>query len=306
MSITVNSYFSGAGLMDVGLQSSGLDVQQSFEIDAAACATHRLNSEHDVLECDITEKLVQAELPCDVMVGTYPCNKYSAIADISGSRTGDDLFLHFFRHIALRQPEVFAVENVPGMRKFPIVMEAMTQLPSYFVTTFCPIKTETWLPQRRDRLILIGSRSAFNWQEPENRKPQSLASLMEVNPDIELTKSCINRLAGQYRDKPIISDPARGDIAPTCVAHYWKDRSTRMVKDPAYPGGVRPYTVREYARLQGVPDWFQFAGSDNDAYKQIGNGVPVHMGAWLGREIQRYFSRDTSITYFSNQQSDLF
>ena len=259
-----------------------------------------------MLECDITEKLVQAELPCDVMVGTYPCNKYSAIADISGSRTGDDLFLHFFRHIALRQPEVFAVENVPGMRKFPIVMEAMTQLPSYFVTTFCPIKTETWLPQRRDRLILIGSRSAFNWQEPENRKPQSLASLMEVNPDIELTKSCINRLAGQYRDKPIISDPARGDIAPTCVAHYWKDRSTRMVKDPAYPGGVRPYTVREYARLQGVPDWFQFAGSDNDAYKQIGNGVPVHMGAWLGREIQRYFSRDTSITYFSNQQSDLF
>ena len=115
MNITVNSYFSGAGLMDVGLQMSGVDVQQSFEIDAAACATHRLNTSHSVLECDITNKLAQAELPCDVMVGTYPCNKYSAIADISGSRTGDDWFLHFFRHIALRQPEVFAAENVPGV-----------------------------------------------------------------------------------------------------------------------------------------------------------------------------------------------
>lgn len=30
------------------------------------------------------------------------------------------------------------------------------------------------------------------------------------------------------------------------------------------------------------------------------------MGAWLGHEIQRYFSRDTPKTYFSNQQSELF
>jgi DNA (cytosine-5)-methyltransferase 1 len=44
-------------------------------------------------------------------------------------RTGDDLFLHFFRHVAIRRPELYVVENVPGMRKFPVVMEAMTKLP---------------------------------------------------------------------------------------------------------------------------------------------------------------------------------
>ena len=100
----------------------------------------------------------------------------------------------------------------------------------------------------------------------------------------------IKRLAGAYRDRPIISDPKRGDIAPTCVAHYAKDLSTRLVADEGFPHGVRPYTVREYARLQGVPDSFTFCGSDNDAYRIIGNGVSVPVGQWIGTEILRYFN----------------
>lgn len=90
---------------------------------------------------------------------------------------------------------------------------------------------------------------------------------------------------------PIISDPDNDDIAPTCVAHYSKDRGTRLVKDKFHPKGLRPYTTREYARLQGVPDWFQFSGNDSQVYKQIGNGVPVMFGEWVGREIKRYFGR---------------
>jgi DNA (cytosine-5)-methyltransferase 1 len=97
------------------------------------------------------------------------------------------------------------------------------------------------------------------------------------------------RLAGKYRDRPIISDPQRGDIAPTCVAHYAKDLSTRLVADRRFPRGARPYTVREYARLQGVPDSFEFSGSSNDAYRMIGNGVSVPVGKWIGSEITRYF-----------------
>jgi len=85
------------------------------------------------------------------------------------------------------------------------------------------------------------------------------------------------------------SNPERGDIAPTCVAHYAKDLSTRLVADKRFPHGVRPYTVREYARLQGVPDTFTFTGSDNDAYRMIGNGVSVPVGEWIGSEIVRYF-----------------
>ncbi|WP_336431202.1 DNA cytosine methyltransferase [Providencia rettgeri] len=55
--------------------------------------------------------------------------------------------------------------------------------------------------------------------------------------------------------------------------------------------GVRPYTVREYARLQGVPDWFEFPVSQTDAYRQIGNGVSIPVGIWIGHEIKRYMSK---------------
>lgn len=223
------------------------------------------------------------------MVATYPCTKYSPIGDIHGVRTGDDLFLHFFRHVAIRRPELYVVENVPGMKKFPVVMEAMTKLPDYYVHVACPVKTSTWLPQKRDRLIIIGSRRNFEWREPRAKRAVTLAEILEPEPIPHIPDYVNRRLAGKYRDKPIISDPTRGDIAPTCVAHYAKDLSTRLVADVRFPRAVRPYTVREYARLQGVPDTFTFAGGANDAYRMIGNGVSVPVGEWIGSQIKRYF-----------------
>jgi DNA (cytosine-5)-methyltransferase 1 len=286
-----NSYFSGAGLMDLGLQRGGIEVQQSFEIDALCCETLQRNLGHEARQCDVSGKLVADELGCDVMVATYPCTKYSPIADIHGTRTGDRLFLDFFRHVAIGRPEAYVVENVPGMRKFPVVMEAMTKLPDYYVHVFCPVKSCTWLPQRRDRLIIFGTRKPFAWRPPEGGRRVTLAEIIEEHPEVEIPGYVAKRMAGQYRDLPIVSDPAKEDaLAPTCVAHYAKDVSTRLVKDARYPGGVRPYSVREYARLQGVPDDFTFAGTARDAYRMIGNGVSVPVGEWVGRELVRYFN----------------
>lgn len=288
--VLTNTYFSGAGLMDIGLEAGGLTLQQSFEIDRVCCDTMRQNFSHEVVQSDITQKLVYDEKECHVMVATYPCTKYSPIGDIHGVRTGDDLFLHFFRHVAIRRPEVYVVENVPGMKKFPVVMEAMTKLPDYYVHVECPVRSSTWLPQKRDRLIIMGSRKSFLWREPVAARPVSLAEILEENPKPRIPDYVMKRLGGAYRDRPIISDPNRGDIAPTCVAHYAKDLSTRLVTDRRFHQGVRPYTVREYARLQGVPDYFNFCGSENDAYRMIGNGVSVPVGKWIGSEIVRYFN----------------
>lgn len=277
--------------MDIGLKAGGLTVQQSFEIDRICCDTMHLNFSHEIVQCDITQKLVLADKDCHVMVATYPCTKYSPIGDIHGVRTGDYLFLHFFRHVAIRRPEVYVVENVPGMNKFPVVMEAMTKLPDYYVHVACPVKTSIWLPQKRDRLIIIGSRRNFTWRAPQAKRAVTLAEILEPEPSLHIPEYVNRRLAGTYRDKPIISDPKRGDIAPTCVAHYSKDLSTRLVADMRFPRRVRPYTVREYARLQGVPDTFTFAGGTNNAYRMIGNGVSVPVGKWIGLEIRRYFNR---------------
>lgn len=290
MEILVNSYFSGAGLFDIGLQQGGLTIQASYEIDGTCIQTQRMNFDHNIIQIDITQKTVMSDPECNAMVATYPCTRYSTAADLHGTRTGDDLFLHYFRHIAIKRPEVYVVENVPGMRKFPVVMEAMSQLPDYYVTVFCPVKAELWLPQKRNRLILIGSRKPFNWQVPHCDNPIQLRDILEEIPDVHIPDYLYKRLNGSYRDKPIISDPEKGDIAPTCVAHYAKDLSTRLVKDKRFPQGVRPYSPREYARLQGVPDSFSFAGTDNQIYKQVGNGVPVQIGCWVGSEICRYFN----------------
>lgn len=290
MSILVNSYFSGTGLMEVGLQRAGLEIQQSYELDEVCCKNHRANFEHVVKQCDLRETLVDGEPDCDLMVATYPCNRYSAASDLHHTRTGEDLFLPFFRRLAIKRPEGYVLENVPGMRKFPVVMEAMTRLPGYYVHVECPVQSETWLPQHRDRLIIFGSRRPFAWRPPEARRRVRLRDIIERDPQVHIPPNVLSRLQGKYRDKPIISDPERDDLAPTCVAHYHKDRGTRLVADRRFRYGARPYTVREYARLQGVPDSFRFECSEAHAYRMIGLGVSVPVGTWIGREWRRYFS----------------
>ena len=286
---TVNSFFSGAGLMDEGLRRAGLNVQASYEIDPD-CVRIACDNGHQANVCDVSRKLVADEAPSDIAVVTYPCTHYSTIADIHGARTGDNLYLHFFRHLAICQYEVYVLENVPGMRKFPIVMEAMTKLPGYYVNVFCPVQSQTWLPQKRDRLFIIGSKRNFLWRSPAATRRVSLAEIIEENPRVEIPDYVYSRLDGKYRDRPIISDPALDDLAPTCVAHYAKDLGTRLLKDKRYPRGVRPYSVREWARLQGLPDTYQFNCSDRLAYKMIGNGVSVPAAEWVGHEMQRYFN----------------
>lgn len=287
MQITAKSYFSGAGGMDLGIEESGINIIESYEIDKKCCDTLRRNFKHHVNETDITQITVLDQNDADVYIGTFPCTRYSTIADISGTRTGDDLFLHFFRHIALAQPEMYVVENVPGMLKFKVVMEALTKLPDYYVRVECPINANMWLPQERKRLILIGSKKPFtNFDYPDSQ-PLKLKDIIENDASIDIPQYVYNRIDGKYRDKPIVSDPDNDDLAPTCVAHYAKDKGTRLIKDGKR---IRPYTVREYARLQGFPDWFEFCGTDNDAYRQIGNAVAVPMGRWIGKQIVKYFN----------------
>lgn len=285
--ITAKSYFSGAGGMDQGLSEAGINILQSYEIDSKCCETLKSNFKHEICQADISKITVLDQDEADVFVGTFPCTKYSTIANLHGTRSGDDLFLHFFRHIALARPEVYIIENVEGMKKFKIVMEALTKLPGYYVRVECPVNANMWLPQQRKRLIVIGTKKPFdNFKYPEC-EPTKLRDIVENKPTINIPQYVYNRLNGKYRDKPIISNPFNDDIAPCCLAHYSSDVSTRMVQDGDL---VRPYTPLEYARLQGFPDSFKFSGSSSDKYKQIGNAVAVPMARWIGEQVQRYFN----------------
>jgi DNA (cytosine-5)-methyltransferase 1 len=74
----------------------------------------------------------------------------------------------------------------------------------------------------------------------------------------------------------------------------WDEPSLTLTTSPAqkqtercHPQETRPFTTREYARIQTFPDDWQFAGKATSIYKQIGNAVPVNMGEALGWSLVR-------------------
>ncbi len=297
---TCKSYFSGGGLMDIGLMRAGVNIIQSSDLDPKATAFMKLNPKyfgHEIITGDIKDMLVLDQPQSDIMSFTYPCTKYSTIADIHGTRTGDELFLHALRHIAVERPEMYIVENVPGMRKFKIVMEAMSKLKGYYVHTECPLNAANWVPQRRERLIIIATLKPFSVTSPKPTLRPRLKDLLENNPDVPMPQYVLNRLEGKkgYRDKPIIVDPdVPGTVAPTCVAHYSKDLGTRLVKDKNAQYGVRPFSTREYGRLQGIPDDVIIPNELN-SYRIIGNGVEVNMAQWVVSQFEFF----PQLGYFS-------
>ena len=69
----------------------------------------------------------------------------------------------------------------------------------------------------------------------------------------------------------------------------WEEPCLTLTCSPAqkqtercHPEETRPFTVREYARIQTFPDTWQFAGPITSQYRQIGNAVPVNFAEEIG------------------------
>ena len=67
-------------------------------------------------------------------------------------------------------------------------------------------------------------------------------------------------------------------------------RSNRKASAVCHPDVVRPLSVRESARLQGFPDEWAFSGSMSSQYMQVGNAVPVHLGAAVGAALANHLA----------------
>ena len=55
-----------------------------------------------------------------------------------------------------------------------------------------------------------------------------------------------------------------------------------------HPDETRPLSVREYARIQGFPDDWEFVGNTAAKYRQIGNAVPIVLGKVIGEQLIKY------------------
>ena len=305
--IQVGSLFSGAiDGMSLGFQLASDQYKSviSNEIEKTAVKTAMLNYQHEIIQKDIREISTDALGQCNVILGTFPCQEYSKASHIHKKGREDnwkqayhwasirDLFLHYFRFIAIVQPEVYIWENSPEVRKFPIVMETFRKLPPYHYYELELDTLDFRLPQRRKRLFVIGFKKPYNMPDPTDfqiyARQLTIKDIKEPEPIFSIPDYVKSRINGSYRDLPSVKKD--DDIGNTCVAHYARDKGTTLLTDQRGYKGLRPYSVREYARLMGIPDTFDFANKETTNFKHIGNAVSPLVARGIAKAVLPYFT----------------
>ena len=169
--------FAGCGGMSLGLEAAGFDLAVAVEFDPVHALVHHFNFPYCHTICrDITQVTSReiidilrskgCQKDVDLITGGPPCQGFS----LMGKRQIDDprnsLVFEYFRIISEIKPKYFIFENVPGIatgnhRHF--LEELITKFESigYIITQPVQIldASEYGAPQKRKRLIIIGSRS---------------------------------------------------------------------------------------------------------------------------------------------------
>jgi len=223
--------------------------------------------------------------------------------------TQGTLFYDTAEIIRAKQPAAFLLENVKnlerhdGGRTFRTIMNVLENELNYHVTAKV-ISSEAWVPQKRERIFIVGFRekNAFDIRKlklPDPASGPKLGSILdphdEVDPKYTLTPRLWEYLQG-YKAKHAEKGNGFGysvfgpnDVTRTLSARYYKDGSEILVGQP----GKRPrrLTPRECARLMGFETKdrpFLLHGSDTQAYRQFGNSVVVPVVEYLAAQMRPY------------------
>ena len=81
----------------------------------------------------------------------------------------------------------------------------------------------------------------------------------------------------------------------------WDEPSLTLTCSPAqkqtercHPDETRPFTVREYARIQSFPDDFIFTGGQGAQFRQVGNAVPPLLSCAIAKTLKSYLDNTES------------
>ena len=230
----------------------------------------------------------------DMLIGGFPCQSFSISAQ-NPPRLGykDERGMLFFEMVKIlkkRQPRFFIAENVKGIlsankgKAFPMIIKEFKDA-GYTVIHKLLNASEYGVPQKRERVIIIGFRDQDDFQKfhypmkvkISERKVLSDVIMDEANNDETLFFSD-KAVAGMMAVREKMNKGRVMSLTEPCntiSAHLAKVSLNST--DPVYMVGdrYRRFSSREAARIQSFPDSFHFNSvSQIRQYKAIGNAVP--------------------------------
>ena len=277
--------FAGCGGLSLGFEAAGFRTI-GYEMVESAADTYNKNLAG---KCYKQFLEVGFEYPqmdkIDIVVGGPPCQPFSRFGSQKGIEDARDGFPIFIDAVKRIQPKVFLFENVAniiGRHKwyFDMIVGKLRKL-GYIVDYKVLNAVNYGVPQNRERLICVGHRAKFSYPEAIVNKTtveNAIGDLMCLSDENSkfLTPEQ-DRYIASYEAKshcvtPRDLHPDRPARTITCRNLAGATSDMQRVKLP--DGRRRRVEVREAARLQSFPDWFEFCGTETRKFYQIGNAVP--------------------------------
>lgn len=300
---TVVSLFAGAGGLDKGFENQGFKTIWANDIDKDACETHRLWSQSEVIQGDIS-KIDFKDIPnSDIITGGFPCQGFS----LAGPRKIDDkrniLYRYFVKLVEEKQPYAFIAENVKGILTLGdgSIIEAIIEDFSdkgYDVFPHLVNAADYGVPQDRWRVIMLGFRKDLEISDPKFPEPvKNRVTLREAlmgMPEPHINDVCNAAYSPRYMsrnrkrgwDNISYTIPA---MAKQVTLHPSSPDMEKLGEDEWKFGDIgetRRLSWQEAAVIQTFPRNMQFAGNLISKYKQIGNAVPVKLAEVVAKELK--------------------
>lgn len=299
--VKVIDLFAGCGGLSLGFEAAGYETI-GYELEEAAVSTYNRNLNGT---CYLQKLEVGFEYPkADIVIGGPPCQPFSVFGNQKGMEDARDGFPIFIDAIKQIQPKVFLFENVRNLAYshkwyFDLIKDELSEL-GYIIVFRCLNAVNYGVPQNRERMIVVGHKSSFHYPAAHKNKVtvgEAIGDLIDTVEDeskiltprqdeyiavYEKKSACINP-RDLYLDKPARTLTCRN------LAGCTSDMQRVRLKD----GRRRRLVVREAARLQSFPDWFEFEGSEIKQFNQIGNAVPPLLAYQLALKIKKTYSLPT-------------
>jgi DNA (cytosine-5)-methyltransferase 1 len=175
---TAVEVYSGAGGMSLGARMCDIDVKLAVEIDKDAAKTYKHNHPSCQVIVDdiknIKEVNIETNRGNSIMFGGPPCQGFSLSNKRNRNSTNPKnwLFKEFIRVAKIWKPKWVVIENVSGLlttEKGLFLKLIISELEDLGYT--CSYKllnaVDYGVPQRRERLFIVGSNEGINFEFPK-------------------------------------------------------------------------------------------------------------------------------------------